>query len=153
MCFFRFLLHVCVPKGFPGCSVVKNPPTNAGSASSIPGLGRSPGGGNGNPLRILAWGIPWTEEPGGLQPMESQRVRHNLVTKWQQPQNAKITAWFIRNNYCQNPSLSVILYQLTTQKVLEPSLLATQQCITWAKLNSKEQKWKYFSPVGFSLSF
>ena len=30
---------------------------------------------------ILAWKIPWTEEPGGLQAMGSQRVRHNLVTK------------------------------------------------------------------------
>ena len=30
---------------------------------------------------ILAWEIPWTEEPGGLQSMGSQRVRHNLVTK------------------------------------------------------------------------
>ena len=30
---------------------------------------------------ILAWEIPWTEEPGGLQSMESQRVGHNLVTK------------------------------------------------------------------------
>ena len=30
---------------------------------------------------ILAWRIPWTEEPGGLQSMESQRVRHNLVTE------------------------------------------------------------------------
>ena len=29
---------------------------------------------------ILAWEIPWTEEPGGLQSMESQRVGHNLVT-------------------------------------------------------------------------
>ena len=26
---------------------------------------------------ILAWRIPWTEEPGGLLPMESQRIRHN----------------------------------------------------------------------------
>ena len=33
---------------------------------------------------ILAWKIPWTEEPGGLQPMGSQRVRHNLLTKQQQ---------------------------------------------------------------------
>jgi len=32
---------------------------------------------------ILAWKIPWTEEPGGLQSMESQRVGHNLVTKQQ----------------------------------------------------------------------
>ena len=30
---------------------------------------------------ILAWRIPWTEEPGGLQPMRSQRVRYSLVTK------------------------------------------------------------------------
>ena len=29
---------------------------------------------------ILAWRIPWTEEPGGLQSMESKRVRHNLAT-------------------------------------------------------------------------
>ena len=29
---------------------------------------------------ILAWRIPWTEEPGGLQSMGSQRVRHKLVT-------------------------------------------------------------------------
>ena len=30
---------------------------------------------------ILVWEIPWTEEPGGLQSMGSQRVRHDLVTK------------------------------------------------------------------------
>ena len=29
---------------------------------------------------ILAWEIPWTEEPGGLQSVESQRVRHDRVT-------------------------------------------------------------------------
>ena len=33
---------------------------------------------------ILAWRIPWTEEPGGLQSMGLQRVVHNLVTKQQQ---------------------------------------------------------------------
>ena len=33
---------------------------------------------------ILAWEIPWTEEPGGLQSMESQRVRHELATEQQQ---------------------------------------------------------------------
>ena len=46
-------------------SVVKNPPANAGDAGSIPGSGRSPGEGNGNHSSILAWEIPWTEEPGG----------------------------------------------------------------------------------------
>ena len=33
---------------------------------------------------ILAWRIPWTEEPGGLQSMGSQSVRYNLVTNQQQ---------------------------------------------------------------------
>ena len=33
---------------------------------------------------ILAWEIPWTEEPGGLESMGSQRVGHSLVTKQQQ---------------------------------------------------------------------
>ena len=37
--------------GFPGGSVVKNPPVNAGDVSSIPESGRSPGEGNGNPLQ------------------------------------------------------------------------------------------------------
>ena len=37
--------------GFPGGSVVKNPSANAGDAGSIPGLGRSPGEGNANPLQ------------------------------------------------------------------------------------------------------
>ena len=38
-------------RGFHGGSVVKNPPANAGEAGSIPGSGRSPGEGNGNPLQ------------------------------------------------------------------------------------------------------
>ena len=37
--------------GFPGGSAVKNPPANAGDMGSIPGSGRSPGEGNGNPLQ------------------------------------------------------------------------------------------------------
>ena len=40
-------------------------------------MGSIPGKGNGNLSSILAWEIPWTEEPGGLQSMGSQRVRHD----------------------------------------------------------------------------
>jgi hypothetical protein len=44
----------------------------------IPGSGRSLGIGNGNPLsNIFAGKIPWTEEPGGLQSIELQQVRHD----------------------------------------------------------------------------
>ena len=60
--------------------VVKNPPANAGDTrdkGSFPGLGRSPGEGMVTHSNILAWEILWTEEPGGLWSMGSQRVRHN----------------------------------------------------------------------------
>ena len=67
--------------GFPGGSVVKNSPANAGDADSIPGSGRSPGGGIATHSSILICRIPWTEEPGGLQSMESQRVERNSATK------------------------------------------------------------------------
>ena len=59
--------------------VIKKLPANAGDVKvgSIPGLGRTPGGGHGNPLSIFAWTLPWTEEPGGLQSIEWQRVRQD----------------------------------------------------------------------------
>ena len=44
--------------GFPGASVVKTLPANAGDVSSVPGLGRSPGEGNGNPLQYSCLGNP-----------------------------------------------------------------------------------------------
>ena len=60
--------------------LVKNPPTSSGDTGDtglIPGLGRSPGGGNATHSSILAWEIPRTEEPGGLQSMRLQRVGHD----------------------------------------------------------------------------
>ena len=55
--------------GFLGGAEVKNPPANAGDARDvglIPGLGKFPGGGNGNPLQYSCMGNPRTEDPGGL---------------------------------------------------------------------------------------
>ena len=60
--------------------VVKNPRGNARDIRDeglIPGLGRSPGEGNGNPSSILLWRIPGTEEPERLQSMGPQRVGHD----------------------------------------------------------------------------
>ena len=57
-----------------------NLPVSAGhvrDTGSIPGLGRSPGEGNATHPSILAWEIPGTEEPGGLQSMASQTFGHN----------------------------------------------------------------------------
>ena len=60
--------------------MVKKLPANSGDirdVGSIPGLGRSPGGGRGNPFQYFAWRVSWTEEPGRLQSMGLQRVGHS----------------------------------------------------------------------------
>ena len=60
--------------------VVKNWPANLGNKRDvglIPGSRRSPAEGMVTHSSILAWRIPWTEEPGGLQPIGSQRVGHD----------------------------------------------------------------------------
>ena len=60
--------------------VVKNPPAKADNrrdGGSTPGSGRSPKEGMATHSSILAWRIPWTEEPGGLPSIGSPRVRHN----------------------------------------------------------------------------
>ena len=63
--------------GFPGGSDGKVSACNVGDLGSIPGLGRSPGEGNGNPLKYSCLENSWTEEPGRLQSMGLQRVGHD----------------------------------------------------------------------------
>ena len=50
----------------------------------VPGSGRFLGEETGNPFQYSCLGNSWTEEPGGLQSMGSQRVEHGLATKHQQ---------------------------------------------------------------------
>ena len=66
--------------GFPSGSAVEKSVCYAGGAGgvgSISRLGRSPGVSMATHSSILAWRIPWTEESGRLQPIESQRVVHD----------------------------------------------------------------------------
>ena len=68
--------YTCV-KGLPRWLSGKESACNAGAAGDmglVPGSGRSPGEGRGNPLEHSCWRIPWTEEPGGLQSIGLQRV-------------------------------------------------------------------------------
>ena len=60
--------------GFSGGSLVKNLPASVGDVGLFPESGRAPREGMETHSSILAWEIPGTEEPGGLQYMELQRV-------------------------------------------------------------------------------
>ena len=63
--------------GFPGNSNSKVSAYNEGDLGLIPGLGRSPGEGNGNPLQYSCLENPMDEKLGRLQSMGLQRVGHN----------------------------------------------------------------------------
>jgi len=66
--------------GFPGGASGKELTSNAGDMRDtdlISGSGKSPGEEMATHSSILAWRIPWTEEPGGLQSIRSHRVRHD----------------------------------------------------------------------------
>ena len=67
----------CILMHIYGGSEVKASACNAGDPGSIPGLGRSPGEGNGNPLQCSCLEIPGTGEPGGLLSLGSHRVGHD----------------------------------------------------------------------------
>ena len=78
------LISISLIMGFPGDSVVKNPPANAGDTGLIPGPGRSPREGNSNPLKYSCLGNPmdrgvWQATIHGTH----KKVRQNLVTKQQ----------------------------------------------------------------------
>ena len=59
----------------PGGSDGKESACSAGDPGSGPGLGTYPGEGNGSHSSILAWRIPWTEEPG-------QATVHGVTKSW-----------------------------------------------------------------------
>ena len=79
-----FIDHLLCSRSFPGDSGVKNPP--AMQERWVQSLAQE------DPLEegmatlssVIAWEIPWTEEPGGLQSLGLQRVGHDLATKQQQ---------------------------------------------------------------------
>ena len=80
-------IYVCVSNGyimflmgFHGGSDSKASVCNAEDPGSIPGSGRSPGEGNGNPLQYSCLENPMTEESGRLQSMGSWRIGHDWVT-------------------------------------------------------------------------
>ena len=68
-----FLWHFMQTACFPGDSGGKEFACSARDPGSVPGLGRSPGEGNGHPLQYSCLEKSWSEEPGGLESMGSQR--------------------------------------------------------------------------------
>ena len=101
-------------KGFPGSSVVKNPPANAGDlrdAGSVSGLGRSPGEGNGNPLQYSClgnlmdrggwWAMVHEAPKGQTRPSDSRRAR----------------AWYLKRKNSKLNTYTLLPEQITSLNI------------------------------------
>ena len=109
--------------GSPGSSAGKESACNAGDLGSIPGWGRAPGERMATHSSTLAWRIPWTEEPGGLQSTGLQ----DLDTTWWLPPEGTclIMAFFF---FFFHKTCYILLPQLG----IEPCLLQWKhRVLTW----------------------
>ena len=106
------LLNPICNKDFRAGSVVKDPPANAGDIKYmglIPGLGRSPGVGNGTPLQFSCHENPVPEEPNRLQSMGSQRVRHDWVSALSSKPSSFLILFWIEKIFLVFPVFSNVV--------------------------------------------
>ena len=126
--------------GFPGSSAGKESACNAGDLDLIPGLGRSPGGGHGNPLQYSC--------------LENLHAQRSLVgySPWNSPgQNTAVDSlsllWEIFRTQGSNGDLQhcrQILYQLSLTG--SPNLIQSCTLIMSIKLEGKEELWDLLKP-------
>ena len=90
--------HTHTHMGFPGGSVVKSPPANPGDSGWIPGSGRSPGGGHGNPFQYS-----WV---GNSRDRRAWQATVHRVTK-----KLDTTQWLNNNTYRHNGIFGILLSQ------------------------------------------
>ena len=74
---YHVIFHIEGMLGFPGGSDSKQSACKAGDLGSVPGWEDTLGEGVAIHSSIIAWEVSWTEEPGGLQSIASQRVRYD----------------------------------------------------------------------------
>ena len=119
---------LCVFVGFSGGSVRKNPSANAGDPGSMPGPGRSPGEGNGNPLQYSCWEIPPTRNLVGYSSWGLKIVGYNSATK---QQHEKVGSYLFSGPHCGACRISLsrpgIKPGASAVKVWSPNHWATRE--------------------------
>ena len=126
---------------FPGDSDCKESACSLEDLGLIPGLGRSPGGGHGNPPPVfLSRESPWIEEPGGLQSTELRRIGHNWATKHSTADGTN--DWFrIEKRVWQGYLLLPCLFNLYAEHIMRNSGLDELQA--GIKIGGKNINFRY----------
>ena len=128
------LFSLTILEGSQVALVVKNPPANARDVrdmGSVPGLGRSPRGGHATCSSILAWRIPWTEEPRRLQSLGS----HTVGPDWRD-----LAFW---KPEVQNQDTTLLRKALRAESILASSSFRKSRC---------SGSWLYLSCLCLCLS-
>ena len=115
--------------------VVKNLPVHAHAgglrdAGLTPGWERSPEEGMAPHSNILAWRIPWTEEPGGLQSIGLQRAGQTEET-WQQQQSrftTFVTFRCVQSNSATHTHVSILFHILYSHRLLQSTEWSSLCC-------------------------
>ena len=120
--------------------MVENLPANARDSGSIPGLGGYPGEGNATHCGLLAWRIPWAEEPGRLQSMglkEPDKTEGLSMSRASCPNTVGIWGWRI---LCRGGRGAVLGVLITVLSSIHPQdtnsfpLAVTLKCFRWTGL-------------------
>ena len=138
----RFYQDIITNLGFPSSTAVKNLPTNSGDirdASSIPGLGRSPEGGHGNPLQYPCLENPmdrgaWWASPYGCKVLDTNEVTEHAHVS---PPQAAVTH-VTTSSSCDVKQLS----RLFSTNALGKSLFPLSN-IWVTSVNDKTYKWGF----------
>ena len=105
--FMLVFVNTYAQQGFSGGSVVKNPPANARDKGSIPGSGRSPGEGNGNPLQYSCLGNPM-DRGAWWDLKELDTTEHVCTTMWMYLVPLECTVTYGYNNVLYYVSFTTI---------------------------------------------
>ena len=130
--------------GFPGGKMVTNLPDkeeDAGDTAWIPGMGRSPGIGNGNPLQYSCLWNPWREEPSGQQSMVPKRVRHKWMCMSRGTEFTGVKMNKIHPVKCQWSVLSSLVVALDHRKVAKVVVVIAFEFLPLSKATYPIAKW------------
>ena len=126
--------------GFPGGSLVKNPPANAGDAGSIPGSGRSPGGGNDNPLQHSCLENPM--DRGAWRATVHSHTKELDTTEQLNTSNRSVSSWIYP--FLKTFAISLGIYNQEAWEIISniwPSLLLYALDITLARIMKVKATW------------
>ena len=151
----QFFVDVIHYLGFPGGSVVKNMPADAGDEDSIPGSGRSPEGGNGNPLQYSCLGPHEQRSLAGYSPWGHQKVKHNWETEHAHTSSLLLTLYvgfstqtFIKEVQVIAPFTSSLIQFLHSLLHLLRPRSGQKDLLSWQSLTRKASPQNYNRALG-----